>query len=279
MTAGRVIGITAVCLAAVGGLLWVARAGRQAPAPAERPVTLMVHAGAGIRPALDELGARYTAETGVKIEYNYKGSGCLLADICASRKGDAYIPGELYYIEQAVQRDLVSEYRVVANLTTVLVVQPGNPKGIEDIRDLTRPGMRVGIGEPEMVAVGRAAREVLTRAGVWDKMKRNIVMEGQNVSEVGNAVKLGHIDAGIVWDATAALYSPRELTTVEVPEKWRVVSPVPVGVLSFSRFPEESKQFLAFLASDEAEQVFKKHGFATPVPEAQKKPVTKGEGV
>ncbi len=273
MSVRRTVIITLICLAITVGLLWAARAGNAAT---RSPVVLITHAGAGIRPALDELGALYRQKTGVKIEYNYKGSGCLLADVCASQKGDVYMPGETYYMQQAVDRKFVASYRVVTNLTTVLIVQAGNPKHIKELKDLAKPGMRVGIGEPEVVAVGRAAREVLTKAGVWKQMEKRIAMTGQNVTEVSNAVKLGHLDAAIVWDATAALYTTREVLTIQIPAKYRVVSAVPVGAMKFSRNPKEAEQYVAFLASDEAAKVFAKHGFSTPVPHKERERVIKG---
>jgi len=236
--------------------------------------TLLVHAGAGIRPALDELGKMFEKKTAVKVEYNYKGSGCLLPDVCASQKGDVYIPGELYYMQQAVERKFVASYRVVANLTTVLVVQPGNPKRIEGVRDLARPGVRLGIGDAEAVAIGRAARQVLVKAGVWERVQKNVAMGAQNVTELSNAVKLGHIDAAIVWDATAALYTAREMVTIPIPERYRVVSPVPAGALKFSRHLAQAGQFVAFLAGGEAAKVFRKHGFTVAVPAS----ATKGKG-
>ena len=273
MSVRRTVIITLICLAITVGLLWAARAGN---AGTSRQVVLMVHAGAGIRPALDELGALYRQKTGVKIEYNYKGSGCLLADVCASQKGDVYMPGELYYMQQAVDRKFVASYRVVANLTTVLIVQAGNPKQIKEIKDLAKPGMRVGIGDPEVVAVGRAARQVLTKAGVWKQVEKHIAMTGQNVTEVSNNVKLGHIDAAIVWDACAALYTTREVVTIQIPSSYRVVAAVPVGAMKFSRNPKEAEQYVVFLASDEAAKVFAKHGFTTPVPPKERERVIKG---
>jgi len=273
MSVRRIVIITSICILVTGGLLWVARAGK----PAEkRPIRLMAHAGAGIRPALDELGARYERKTGIKIEYNYKGSGCLLADVCASQKGDVYIPGEIFYMQQAVDRKLVARYRVVTSLTTVLIVRAGNPKKIKEVTDLARPGMRVGIGDPQVVACGCAAREVFTKAGVWEKVQKNTAMAGQNVTEVSNAVKLGHIDAAIVWDATAALYNSKEMMAIQIPSRWRVVAAVPAGAMKFSHYPAEAEKFVSFLASDEAAKVFAEHGFSTPVSAKQRGTVIEG---
>lgn len=227
--------------------------------------TLLVHSGAALRPALDELGAMFAKKTGTSIDYNYKGSACLLPDVCVSQKGDAFIPGEQYFMQQAVERGLVKpDYRVVATMTTVLIVQAGNPKKIKGLQDLAKPGIRLGLGDPQAVAIGRAARECLVKAKVWQRAQKNIVMSAQNVTELSNAVKLKQLDAAIVWDATAAMYGSGDMVAIPIPAKYTVCSPVPAGALKFTKNPRETQAFLSFLASPEATRVFVAHGFGAP---------------
>jgi len=252
----KIIIVTVLCLAVTVGVLAFARA-------AQAGTALMVHAGAGIRPPLDELGEMFEEKTGTRVDYNYKGSGCLLADICFSKKGDAYIPGELFYVEQAEERGMIAASRVVASMCTVVIVQKGNPKKIGSLRDLARPGLRVGIGDPEAVAVGRAANESLVKAGVLGAVKKNITMTALNVVELGIGVKLNHLDAAVVWDATAQLFK-NDVERIDLPDKWRVDSPIPVAVLKFAEQPREAEAFMNFLASEEAAKVFLAHGYGVP---------------
>jgi len=254
-------------LAAIIGVLLIYRSGQSG-------ATLLVHAGAGIRPPLDKLGEMFQKETGVRVDYSYKGSGCLLADICLSKKGDVYIPGETFYMQQAKGKKFITKDRIVAGMTTVLIVQKGNPKKIRGLKDLSRPGLRLGMGDWEAVAAGKAAREALTRAGVFKEVQKNLVMSALNVIELGNAVKLGHLDAAIVWDATAALYKKTEMETISLPDEHRVYSPIPVGVLTFSKHPKEAERFMNFLASDSAAKVFQEYGYSVSkkkAPAAEKK--------
>jgi len=252
----KIIIVTLLCaLVTVAVLVWVS-AGQAA-------TTLMVHAGAGIRPPLDELGRMFERETGVRVDYSYKGSGCLLADICFSKMGDAYIPGEQFYIDQAKERGFIETSKVVAQMSTVLIVQKGNPKNIKGLRDLTRRGMRVGLGDAKAVAVGRAATEALVKAGLLKQVDKNVVTRALNVVELGIGVKLKHLDAAIVWDATAHLFKG-DVEMIEIPEEWRVDCPIPVGVLNFSSHQREAVRYVDFLATEEAQKVFVKHGYGLP---------------
>jgi molybdate transport system substrate-binding protein len=255
MTTPRRTALLIACLAALCSIAISAQAATK----------LLVHAGAGIRPALDEAAAAFEKKTGVKVEYNYKGSACLLPDVLMSGKGDVYIPGEEYYVKQAVDRKLVKpSYKVVATMTTVIITQPGNPKHIRTLADLAKPGLRLGLGDPEVVACGRAAKQALVNAGVWDKAEKNMVMGAQTVSELSNAVRLGNLDAAIVWNATAALYSARDLAIVPIPEDHAVTSAIPVGVVAASKQARPAQQFVDFLAGAEGRRIFQKHGFGMP---------------
>jgi len=256
METKKVVLVTLVCvLVAVAVLVW-ASAGQAA-------TTLLVHAGAGIRPPLDELGRAFEKETGVRVDYSYKGSGCLLADICFSRKGDVYIPGELFYIKQAERRGFIAKSKVVAQMGTVIIVQKGNPKNIKGLKDLTKRGMRVGIGDPDAVAAGRAAKQVLVKSGLLKQVEKNIASQALNVVELGIGVKLRHLDAAFVWDATAHLFTG-DVEMVEIPDEWRVDCPIPVAVLNLSSHQREAERFMNFLATEEAQQVFVRHGYGLP---------------
>ncbi len=252
----RIIIVTLVCMLVSVAILFFVHAGHAG-------TTLLVHAGAGIRPPLDELGERFEKKTGTRVDYSYKGSGCLLADICFSKMGDAYIPGELFYIEQAEKRGFVVDSRVVAQMSIVIIVQKGNPKKIRGLRDLTRRDVRFGMGDPEAVAVGRASSQALVKAGLLKEVEKNITMKALNVVELGIGVKLKHLDAAMVWDATAHLFK-RDVEILTLPEEWQVDSPIPVGVLTFSSHQREAGQFMEFLATEEAAKVFVKHGYGLP---------------
>ena len=149
-------------------------------------------------------------------------------------------------------------------MTTVIITQPGNPKGIRPLQDLAKPGVRLGLGDPKVVACGRAGQEALAKAKAWEGAKKNLVMSAQNVSELSNAVRLGTLDAAIVWNATAAMYTTHDLTAVTVPGKLAVTSSIPVGVVAASRQGKSAQQFVDFLAGKEGRRIFLKHGFGVP---------------
>lgn len=229
---------------------------------------LLVYAGSGIRPALDECGEIFEQLYGVKIEYSYKGSGMLLADIAFSKRGDLYIPGEIFYMKQAIERGFIKDkklIRPIAGFDTVIITQKGNPEKIKSVRDFTKPGLKIGSADPEAVAIGVAAGKIFEKAGVQEAVKKNVIYNALNVIELANAVKLRAIDAAIVWNATAYLVR-NDVEIIKIPKEYSVYTPIPAGVLKSSQEIDLAKKFLDFLSSKKGESIFQKHGYsAKPV--------------
>ncbi|MBI2302431.1 MAG: substrate-binding domain-containing protein [Armatimonadetes bacterium] len=216
---------------------------------------LFVYAGAGIREPLDTAGSLFTAQTGTKVHYSYTGSACLLAQITLSQKGDLFLPGEVFYMEQAKERGYLKEKRHVAYFVPVIAVQKGNPKGIHTLQDLTRPGLRVGLGEAKSCAIGSLTEKLLAKAGLTAAVEKNTKMHTPMAAELGNALKLGSIDAAINWDAVTHQFLS-SVDAVTIPEQDNLTTAIEAGVLSFTKQPEPALRFAEFLAGQSGQGVF-----------------------
>ncbi|NIM05984.1 MAG: molybdate ABC transporter substrate-binding protein [Armatimonadetes bacterium] len=210
---------------------------------------------------MDEIGKVFQNKTNIKVQYTYSGSACLLAQIDNSRQGDAYMPGEWFYMEQADEKGYLTEVERIAYVIPVIGVAKGNPKKVRGLRDLARKDLRVGIGDPHATALGKQAYIVLKNAGLQEEVISNLTTSAATVPELGNAIKLGHLDAAIVWDAVAHWY-PEDIDIVLIEPEYNEVSTVPLGTLEFAEDPQAAKKFLDFVASDEGKAIFKKHGYS-----------------
>ncbi len=223
--------------------------------------SLFFYCGAGLREASTKLVSAFRKKTGITVFPTYTGSGCLLAQITIGQSGDLYMPGEDWYMKQAEERGYIVDSKVVTYMIPVIMVQKGNPKKIAGLTDLLKPGMRVGMGEPKSAAIGDFTLRLLESNKIpFETFKKNVAATFGTAPELGNSVKLGAVDAAIQWDAVAAWYLD-EVDVVPIPTDGKNVSPVPLGVLKFSKHPVEAKAFLDFVSGPEGRAVFEKAGY------------------
>jgi molybdate transport system substrate-binding protein len=230
------------------------------------PGKLLLYCGAGLRAPVAEIALEFGRQEGVVVECDYAGSELLLNRAKLSGQGDLYLPGDLHYVEQASQAGLLATSRNVCYLVPVILVRPGNPKHIQGLEDLTRPGVRLGLGDAEACAIGRQSQMLFAKNHIGDaQLQPNVVMRALTVNQLGNSVKLKALDAAIVWDAVAASYAG-QAETVAIPLEQNVVSRVPAGILKSSPQPALAAKFLEFIASPRGAAIFRKHHYATELP-------------
>jgi len=240
----------------VGLLIWNQRP--PANSPASEP--LVVYCAAGLKPVVEAVAKDYEREQKVAVQLQYGGSGTLLSNLRVAQRGDLFIPGDASFIELGNSNHLLAEVLPLARMSAVITVAKGNPKNIRSIRDLLRDGVRVSLGNPDSVAIGTVARAALTRSGDWAALSARALVFKPTVNDVANDVKLGAVDAGIVWNVTVAQYP--ELEAVVVPELSTARSEVSVCVLQSSAQPTEALRFARYLsARDRGLRRFQESGF------------------
>jgi ABC-type molybdate transport system substrate-binding protein len=144
----------------------------------------------------------------------------------------------------------------------VIAVAKGNPKSITTVQDLLKEDVRVALGNPDAASIGKQTKILLEQAGLWDDVKSRVEATGvfkPTVPEVANDVKLGAVDAGIVWDSTVSQYP--ELEAVRVERFDARANEISVAVLKSTGQPTTALRFSRYLNSTIGNEVFNKHGY------------------
>jgi molybdate transport system substrate-binding protein len=227
---------------------------------------LLLYCGAGIRPPVEQIAETFEREHDVKIVIDYAGSEVLLSKIKLARRGDLYMPGDEYYVDQAAQEGMILSQKSVCHFVPTILVQKGNPKNIRRLQDLLRPGLRLGLGDARTCAVGRTAKEIFTKNNIaWGDVEKNLAFQSLTVNELGMQIQAGSLDAVIVWDAIARYYSEHG-TEVPIPAEQNVISTVDLGVLSFTRNRLLAEEFVEFVTSQRGGDIFRKHNYTVELP-------------
>ncbi|NQT86216.1 substrate-binding domain-containing protein, partial [bacterium] len=211
---------------------------------------LVLYCAAGIKNPVSAVAEDYEREFGTKIAIQYGGSGTLLSNVEASRTGDLYLAADTSYIEIAREKGLVAEAVPVARIRPVIAVAKGNPKKIEGVASLLQADVKTSLANPDAASVGKQTQILLTRLGQWDALDKAVHERGvfkPTVNEVANDVKLGAVDAGIVWDATVNQYPELEAVPIEGTDDF--VKHVTLGVLQSTTQPTAALRFARYLAA------------------------------
>lgn len=244
---------------------------------------LLIFAGAASQPPTEEVVRAFERETGIKVSVTFGGSGYVLSQMIMAKKGDLYFPGSSDYMEIAKKKEVVlpeTEKKVVY-LVPSINVQRGNPKRIQKLKDLTTPGLRVAIANPEGVCVGAYAVEIIeTHFTPQEKaeLRRNLVNYTESCEKTATAVSLKAVDAVIGWSVFEH-WDPTRIEAIPLnPVEVIRVGYLPIAVSRYSQDPILAKRFIDFLLSETGKAIFRKYSYFMSPEEAfqwigQEKPV------
>ena len=224
--------------------------------------TIIVYCAAGLKKPVEAIAEQYRTETGVEVQLQYGGTGTLLAQIRVAKKGDLFIAADDGSLTDARKFEVIREVIPLARQHPVIAVSKDNPKGIKSLADLERDGVRLALANPEAASVGKATKAALGTN--YAALAAHAVVTKPTVSEIANDLKLGAVDAAIIWDSTVNTFS--RLEAVEVPALSVRIENTSAAVLSATENPAAALRFARYLAAPEKGGViFKQNGF-TPVP-------------
>jgi molybdate transport system substrate-binding protein len=244
---------------------------------------LLVFAGAASKPPTEEAAKAFEKKTGVKVNVTFGGSGFVLSQMTLAKKGDIYFPGSSDYMEVAKKKGLVfpETERYVVYLVPAINVQKGNQKGIKSLRDLTKPGLRVAIANPDGVCVGLYAVEIVEKNFTPEEktaFKKNLVNYTESCEKTATAISLKTADAVIGWEVFQ-YWDPARIETIAFKKQEVVrIGYIPIAISKFTSNRPLAQKFIDFLLSDEGKTLFKKHHYFMNPEEAiawigEKKPV------
>jgi len=221
---------------------------------------LHLYSGAGLRQPVEELVQLFQKETGLQVRIEFAGSGQLLARYQASGQGDVFLPGSHFYTDKLKEKDQVVWSKPVVLHVPVVGFPKAGRVEIHAFADLAKPGIRVGLGDPKAMALGRTAEDILAASGLGDRIRANTVVRGATVKQLVLYLLKGDVDAAIV--ARADVFQNQDkLGMLEIDPSWYKPEIVTVAVLRASRQVEKAQELARFLSSPQAVETFGRYGF------------------
>ena len=263
--------IVAILLAAVLLLALTACGGAKKE---EAKVELIVFAAASMTETMDKIIEQYkTVAPNVTIIPTYDSSGTLKTQIQNGADCDLFISAaqkqmnQLDYSKDAEANpdglDFVLQGTRVNLLENkvVLAAPDDNKAGIESFADLATDKLSLLCIGNDDVPVGAYTLEILDYLGIREELENSGKLTyGSNVKEVTTQVKEGTVDAGVIY-ATDAFSANLKVVDQATKDMCRQVI-YPAAVLNITKNEQAARDFLEYLKSDAAMEVFASVGFA-----------------
>jgi molybdate transport system substrate-binding protein len=233
-----------------------------ARADAQEKGEITVSAAISLKDSLDEIATVYeNAHTGVKISFNYGGSGTLQRQIEQGAPVDIFFSAAEKQMNDLQAKGLIAtgtRRNMVRN--QLVLITPAASTLVQGFADLTRPEVKVlALGEPATVPAGMYARQTLEHLGLLAAVEKKTVL-AKDVRAVLTYVETGNADAGLVYQTDAQGSTKVRIVAVAPPDSHDPIV-YPAAIIKDAKNPSGAQSFLAFLSGPEARDIYLKHGF------------------
>ena len=166
----------------------------------EQP-NIVYFAGGLNRHAAEPIISAFEKREGCTVETTWMGCGLLVSKMKGGETPDVYHTCDASF--HTMVEDRFGKLINISQTDIIILVPKENPKNIKSLEDLTKPGMKVGIGDPEKTAMGKLTIDLLKDEEIYNEIKPNIGNPFPEAPMVVGQVTQGALDAGLVYVANA----------------------------------------------------------------------------
>jgi len=167
----------------------------------EEQPNIVYFAGGLNRHATEPIISAFEKREGCTVETTWMGCGLLVSKMKGGETPDVYHTCDASF--HTMVEDRFGQLTNISQTDIIILVPKDNPKNIKSLEDLTKPGMKVGIGDPEKTAMGKLTVDLLKDEGVYKEIKTNIGNPFPEAPMVVGQLTQGALDAGLVYVANA----------------------------------------------------------------------------
>ncbi len=217
-----------------------------------------IFAGSMLRPAIEDTIADFEQREGVRVSRVYNGCGILVAQMKAGQLPDAYFACDTEFMNQVP--DLFPEPINVSQNELVILVQKGNPHELASLKDLGRPGLRVGIGHEKQCAMGWLTQNTFREGGVQQEVMANVTVQTPTGDMLVNQLLTGSLDAAVVYLSNAA-GAGEKLDAVQIQGLECSVATQPFAISPKSPNAQTASRLFQRIANADSQESFLAEGF------------------
>lgn len=251
----------------MSGAAWVLAQSVVLAIPQKPPI---VAAAASVNFALTEIaGAFAKTPEGAKVDLVFGASGTLTRQIQDGAPFELFLAADEAFPQRLFEAGLTRDAGVVyASGRLALFAPTGSPLSVDErlegLARLVKSGgvSRFAIGNPAVAPYGRAAEAVLRKHGLWEAIRPRLV-QGDTIAQAAQFATTGNAVGGLVaYSLVVGAGLSAKGAHAVIPEADH--PPLRQRMVLLTRAGSVAAAFHAYLQSEAARAVFRRHGFAVP---------------
>ena len=225
---------------------------------------LKVAAASDLSFAFRDVGEAFTKKTGEQVVFSFGATGLLEKQIAEGAPFDVFAAANVSFVNDAVQAGACLNETKTTYATGHLALFTSDGVAFQPlaVADLTDPRLtKIAIANPDHAPYGKAAKQAMERAGVWDKVLHKVVY-GENVQQALQFAQSGNADVALVAFSLAT-----QTRGHATPVPTNLHDPIDQALVVCRRGKagvQEGAKFVAFVQSSEGHAIMRKFGFLLP---------------
>jgi molybdate transport system substrate-binding protein len=229
----------------------------------------VIAAASDLKFALEDIARQFTKESGRTVKLSFGSSGNFFRQISQNAPFELFMSADEQYVFDLAKQGLTVDQGSLYAIGRLVLFAPKDTPLVPDaelkgLSDMLQKGRikRFAIANPEHAPYGRAAKEVLIAAGLWDALQDKLVL-GETVAQAAQFAVSGSAQGGII--AYSLALSPKikaQGNFVLLPEKLH--KPLRQRMVLLKQAGETAKALYDYLLKPEARAVFEHYGFVLP---------------
>lgn len=248
----------------VGALGLAVVVGGAASAENKAPV---IAAASDLKFALDDVAARFEADTGHRVALSFGSSGNFARQIQQGAPFELFMSADEDFVFRLADAGLTRDRGTLYGIGRVVLF---TPRGSALKLDAELQGLRAGwsgvrkfaIANPEHAPYGRAAQQALQSLGLWQLVQPKAVL-GENIAQTAQFVTSGSAEAGVIA-LSLALAPEVALQGQHVLLAESLHQPLRQRMVLTRRAGATATLFYGYLQSAPARGILRRYGFVLP---------------
>ncbi|MBJ7552935.1 molybdate ABC transporter substrate-binding protein [Marinomonas spartinae] len=205
------------------------------------------------------LAPLFEQETGQKLQLSFGSSGKFYAQIRNGAPYDVFLSADQAKPDKLIKAGLAQKSSKIIYAKGILVLWSATQQRVEPVKSALEQARKIAIANPKLAPYGLAAKETLTKLGLWNVLQSKLV-QGENIGQTYQFAYSQNAELGFVA-LSQVLAGPVKGHYWQVPNNDHSPIKQAAVLLTHSQHKTQAQKFLNFLVRKDIQKRIKNFGY------------------